>query len=103
MLRAPETHITPHVSDEDPRMTFVDQLQRCVMTYTCQSSEGPHNALAVSQVYSHWKRLALASVQTYCSVTAYQVGLLRLIGPEHLPSASGVVGCGNGVNAGGRR
>src|ERR1700689_4763955 len=42
---------------EDPRITFVEALQRYVMTYAALSSIGPRIALAVSDDLLHWKRL----------------------------------------------
>src|SRR5476649_2639104 len=41
---------------EDPRVTFVEPLQRYVMTYTALSSRGPRIALALSQDLFHWER-----------------------------------------------
>ena len=46
---------------EDPRITFVEPLQRYLMTYTAWSPLGPRIALAVSEDIFHWKRLGLAS------------------------------------------
>ncbi len=46
---------------EDPRVTFIEPLQRYLMTYTAWSSHGPRIALAVSQDLFHWKRLGLAT------------------------------------------
>jgi beta-1,2-mannobiose phosphorylase / 1,2-beta-oligomannan phosphorylase len=45
---------------EDPRITFVEPLQRYIMTYTAFSSQGPRIALASSVDLFHWKRLGLA-------------------------------------------
>ena len=50
---------------EDPRITFVEPLQRYVMTYAAFSSQGPRIALAVSQDLFHWKRLGLAPFDPY--------------------------------------
>ena len=50
---------------EDPRITFVERLQRYVMTYTGHSSTGPRIALAVSEDLLHWKRLGLATFEAY--------------------------------------
>jgi len=47
---------------EDPRITFVEPLQRYVMTYTALSTQGPRIALAWSQDLLHWQRLGLASL-----------------------------------------
>jgi predicted GH43/DUF377 family glycosyl hydrolase len=46
---------------EDPRITFVEPLQRYLMTYAAFSARGPRIALAVSEDLFHWKRLGLAS------------------------------------------
>jgi beta-1,2-mannobiose phosphorylase / 1,2-beta-oligomannan phosphorylase len=48
---------------EDPRVTFVEPLQRYMMTYTALSPHGPRIALAQSQDLFHWQRLGLA---TFC-------------------------------------
>jgi hypothetical protein len=50
---------------EDPRITFIEPLQRYVMTYTALSSRGPRIALAVSEDLFHWERLGLATFQPY--------------------------------------
>ena len=50
---------------EDPRITFVEPLQRYVMTYTAFSPEGPRIALALSKDLFHWKRLGLATFGPY--------------------------------------
>ena len=50
---------------EDPRITFVEPLQRYVMTYTALSPIGPRIALAVSEDLFHWKRLGLATFEPY--------------------------------------
>ena len=50
---------------EDPRITFVEPLQRYVMTYTAFSSWGPRIALAVSEDLFHWERLGLATFHPY--------------------------------------
>src|SRR5271157_938005 len=39
---------------EDPRITFVEPIQRYVMTYTALSPEGPRIALALSEDLFHW-------------------------------------------------
>src|SRR5580704_13457125 len=44
---------------EDPRITFVEPLQRYLMTYTAFSARGPRIALAVSQDLLRWQRLGL--------------------------------------------
>ncbi len=50
---------------EDPRITFVEQFQRYLMTYTAHSPAGPRIALAVSEDLFHWKRLGLATFDAY--------------------------------------
>src|ERR1017187_3035958 len=46
---------------EDPRVTFVEPLQRYMMTYTAFSPNGPRIALAVSEDLLRWQRLGLAT------------------------------------------
>jgi len=50
---------------EDPRVTFVEFLQRYVMTYTALSANGPRIAVAISADLFRWKRLGLASFAPY--------------------------------------
>src|SRR6476620_11768033 len=50
---------------EDPRVTFVEPLQRYVMTYTALSSAGPRIAVAISEDLFHWERLGLATFAAY--------------------------------------
>lgn len=50
---------------EDPRITFVERLQRYVMTYTAFSSDGPRIALAISDDLFHWERLGLATFEPH--------------------------------------
>ena len=50
---------------EDPRITFIEPLQRYVMTYTALSSRGPRIALAMSEDLFHWQRLGLAIFMPY--------------------------------------
>ncbi|HLP59998.1 MAG TPA: hypothetical protein VK186_14250, partial [Candidatus Deferrimicrobium sp.] len=50
---------------EDPRIAFVEPLQRYVMTYTALSPHGPRIALAISEDLFHWKRLGLATFAPY--------------------------------------
>jgi predicted GH43/DUF377 family glycosyl hydrolase len=50
---------------EDPRITFVEPLQRYMMTYTAFSPEGPRIAIAQSEDLFHWQRLGLATFATY--------------------------------------
>ena len=53
---------------EDPRITFVEPLQRYVMTYAALSSIGPRIALAISEDLLHWKRLGLATFEPYYGI-----------------------------------
>jgi predicted GH43/DUF377 family glycosyl hydrolase len=46
---------------EDPRVTFVEPLQRYIMTYTAFSPNGPRIALAASEDLIHWQRLGLTT------------------------------------------
>jgi len=50
---------------EDPRITFVEPLQRYIMTYAAFSSQGPRIALALSADLFHWERLGLATFAPY--------------------------------------
>jgi len=50
---------------EDPRITFVEPLQRYIMTYTAFSAQGPRIAFAVSADLFHWQRLGLATFAPY--------------------------------------
>ena len=44
---------------EDPRVTYVEPLQRYLMTYTARTPRGPRIAAACSTDLFHWKRLGL--------------------------------------------
>ena len=46
---------------EDPRVTYVEPLQRYIMSYTAFSPVGPRIAFAESQDLLHWHRLGLAT------------------------------------------
>jgi beta-1,2-mannobiose phosphorylase / 1,2-beta-oligomannan phosphorylase len=46
---------------EDPRITFVEELKRYVMSYTAFGPNGPRIALAASDDLFHWERLGLAT------------------------------------------
>ena len=50
---------------EDPRITFIEPLQKYVMTYTALSSRGPRIALAMSDNLLNWERLGLAIFMPY--------------------------------------
>lgn len=58
---------------EDPRITFVEPLQRYVMTYTALSSIGPRIAFAISDDLLRWKRLGLATFAPYRGIDFVQV------------------------------
>src|SRR5947209_9781095 len=46
---------------EDPRVTYVEPLQRYVMAYTAWGPAGPRIALAVSDDLLSWRRLGLVA------------------------------------------
>ncbi|QDU98934.1 glycoside hydrolase family 130 protein [Lignipirellula cremea] len=50
---------------EDARVTYIEQFDRYVMTYTALSRVGPRIALAVSADLFHWSRLGLATFDPY--------------------------------------
>jgi predicted GH43/DUF377 family glycosyl hydrolase len=58
---------------EDPRITFIEPLQRYVMTYTALSSRGPRIALAISDDLFHWERIGLAIFMQYEGVDFNEV------------------------------
>ena len=53
---------------EDPRIAFVEPLQRYIMSYTAFSAQGPRIAFALSADLFHWQRLGLATFAPYHSV-----------------------------------
>jgi predicted GH43/DUF377 family glycosyl hydrolase len=53
---------------EDPRVTFVDELQHYVMTYVAFSPNGPRIAIARSNDLFHWERLGLANFIPYKNI-----------------------------------
>ena len=67
---------------EDPRITFVEPLQRYVMTYTALSPKGPRIALAISEDLFHWQRLGLATFRPY---RRHRVRRRGQQGRQHLP------------------
>jgi len=75
---------------EDPRITFVEPLQRYVMTYTAFSAQGPRIAFALSADLFHWQRLGLATFGSYNGV---EVGAVddkdASLFPEAIPNLSG--------------
>jgi predicted GH43/DUF377 family glycosyl hydrolase len=58
---------------EDPRITFVEPLQRYLMTYTAFSTQGPRVALAESEDLFHWRRLGLATFDPYRGIDFVRV------------------------------
>jgi len=58
---------------EDPRITFVEPLQRYVMTYTAFSPKGPRIAMAISEDLFHWQRLGLATFSPYHGIELDEV------------------------------
>jgi predicted GH43/DUF377 family glycosyl hydrolase len=58
---------------EDPRITFVEPLQRYIMTYTAFSAHGPRIALADSRDLFLWRRLGLATFGRYQGVDIGEV------------------------------
>lgn len=53
---------------EDARISFVEPLQRYVMTYTAFSAEGPRIALALSKDLMTWERLGLADFAPFRAI-----------------------------------
>jgi len=53
---------------EDPRISFVQPLQRYVMSYTALSPIGPRIALALSEDLLHWTRIGLARFEPYLGI-----------------------------------
>ena len=58
---------------EDPRITFVEPLQRYMMTYTALSPRGPRIAMAISKDLFHWQRLGLATFAPYYGIELGEV------------------------------
>ena len=50
---------------EDARVTYVEAINKYVMTYTALSSSGPRIALAISKDLFHWTRIGLARFSPY--------------------------------------
>ena len=75
---------------EDPRITFVEPLQRYVMTYTAFSPRGPRIARAISQDLFHWERLGLSTFAPYNGVDSSDVDDKdACVFPVPIPSPSG--------------
>ena len=67
---------------EDPRITFVEPIQRYVMNYTALSPNGPRIALAISEDLFHWQRLGLVTFQ---SVSRHRIRWRGQQGCRRLP------------------
>jgi predicted GH43/DUF377 family glycosyl hydrolase len=63
---------------EDPRITFVKEFDRYVMSYTAFGPDGPRIALATSKDLFHWDRLGLATFRE-CDGMECQVDDFRTI------------------------
>jgi len=75
---------------EDPRITFVEPLQRYVMTYTAFSPRGPRIARAISQDLFHWERLGLSTFAPYHGVDSSDVDDKdACVFPVAIPNAAG--------------
>lgn len=75
---------------EDPRITFVEPLQRYVMTYTALSPIGPRIALAVSDDLFHWTRLGLAKFEPYHGIDfAHVDNKDASVFPQTIPNHAG--------------
>ena len=53
---------------EDPRIAFVEPLQRYMMTYTALTPHGPRIAVALSADLFRWQRLGLAAFAPYFGI-----------------------------------
>jgi len=75
---------------EDPRITFVEPLQRYVMTYTAFSAQGPRIARAISQDLFHWKRIGLSTFAPYQGIdSSYVDDKHACVFPVGIPNPSG--------------
>jgi len=75
---------------EDPRITFVEPLQRYVMTYTAFSPRGPRIARATSQDLFHWERIGLSTFAPYHGVDSSDVDDKdACVFPVAIPNPSG--------------
>jgi beta-1,2-mannobiose phosphorylase / 1,2-beta-oligomannan phosphorylase len=73
---------------EDPRVTFVEPLQRYLMTYTALSSQGPRVAVAQSRDLFHWERLGLVNFAgfqgiDFCNVANKDASFFPIAIPNH--------------------
>ena len=53
---------------EDARVTFFEPRKRYIMTYTALSAKGPRIAFAISKDLFKWKRLGLATFQSFIGI-----------------------------------
>jgi predicted GH43/DUF377 family glycosyl hydrolase len=75
---------------EDPRITFVEPLQRYVMTYTAFSARGPRIARAISQDLFHWERMGLSTFAPYHGIDSSDVDDKdACVFPVGIPNPSG--------------
>jgi predicted GH43/DUF377 family glycosyl hydrolase len=75
---------------EDPRITFVEPLQRYVMTYTAFSPRGPRIARAISQDLFHWERLGLSTFPPYHGIDSSEIDDKdACVFPVAIPNQSG--------------
>jgi beta-1,2-mannobiose phosphorylase / 1,2-beta-oligomannan phosphorylase len=73
---------------EDPRITFLEPLQRYVMTYAAFSAIGPRIAVAISEDLFHWTRLGLVTFEPFDGVDFVHVdnkdaSLFPVLIPNH--------------------
>ena len=59
LLPRPDSHPEELWGVEDPRITWVEELQRFVVAYTAFSKGGPGVALATTEDFRHFERLGL--------------------------------------------
>lgn len=75
---------------EDPRITFVEPIQRYVMTYTAYSKDGPRIALAISDDLFHWHRRGLVTFTPYQGIEFSDVDNKdAVVFPHAIPNPSG--------------
>ena len=73
---------------EDPRIMFVEPLQHYAMIYTAHSAIGPRIAFAISKDLFHWKRLGLATFESFMGIDFAHVdnkdaSLFPIVIPNH--------------------
>src|ERR1700689_777552 len=75
---------------QDPRITFVEPLQRYLMTYTAFSPQGPRIAVALSSDLFHWQRLGLPPFGRYpCIEIGSEENKDASAFPVYIPNPSG--------------